>query len=306
METPGFSRLKLLFALSRTPHGLIDMATPALSALLCLGELPPAKIILLGLLTAFAGYTAVYALNDIADYRTDSRKSREGRLTAGTDDLDSVFVRHPLAQGMLSYRSGLIWAGWWSFVALIGAFLLHPLCAVIFAIGCLLEFLYCRLLQVSFWRTAISGIVKTLGGIAAVIAVDPHPSWIFLAVLFCWLFTWEIGGQNIPNDWTDADEDHALSARTIPIQLGTRSSVVIIMASLSMTALFNMLLYMIAPIRMHFFMLPATVFVLAYLLFWPACRLLMGKTRLQAAALFNRASYYPLSILLILLISFSI
>ncbi|MDD5614111.1 MAG: hypothetical protein PHQ54_03450, partial [Candidatus Omnitrophica bacterium] len=39
--------------------------TPALAALLCYGGLPPVGVAALGLLTVFAGYTAVYALNDV-------------------------------------------------------------------------------------------------------------------------------------------------------------------------------------------------------------------------------------------------
>ena len=70
----GFSRLKLFWALSRTPHGLLDMATPGLCALLWLGTFPPPALIGLGLITAFSGYTAVYALNDVIDYREDRKK----------------------------------------------------------------------------------------------------------------------------------------------------------------------------------------------------------------------------------------
>ena len=68
-------RLKLFLALSRTPHGVIDIATPALAALLCLGHFPPLVTTLLGVITVFSGYTAVYALNDLVDYRTDREKS---------------------------------------------------------------------------------------------------------------------------------------------------------------------------------------------------------------------------------------
>ena len=70
----GFSRLKLFWALSRTPHGLLDMATPALGALLWLGRFPSLELIVIGLITTFAGYTAVYALNDVIDYRVDKEK----------------------------------------------------------------------------------------------------------------------------------------------------------------------------------------------------------------------------------------
>mgnify|MGYP000096088635 CR=1 FL=1 len=37
---------------------------------------------------------------------------------------------------------------------------------------------------------------------AAVVAVDPSPSLVFLLFLFLTIFFWEIGGQNAPNDWT--------------------------------------------------------------------------------------------------------
>ena len=71
------SRVKLFLALSRTPHALLDMATPAVCALLWMGNFPPARIIVLGIITAFAGYTAVYGLNDLMDHRADTLKLRQ-------------------------------------------------------------------------------------------------------------------------------------------------------------------------------------------------------------------------------------
>ena len=76
---PLFNRIKLFLALSRTPHGILDMATPALGALLWLGAFPPWPVVVIGLLTAFAGYTAVYALNDIIDFRVDKERVRFGK-----------------------------------------------------------------------------------------------------------------------------------------------------------------------------------------------------------------------------------
>ena len=116
-------------------------------------------------------------------------------------------MRHPLAQGLLSLREGLVWTGVWALLALAGAYLLNPACALIFIVSIVLETLYCLMLQVSHLRTVVSGMVKTMGAVAAVFAVDPHPSVSFLILLFLWLFFWEIGGQNIPNDLTDVDED---------------------------------------------------------------------------------------------------
>ena len=123
----GISRVKLFLALSRTTHGLLDMATPAFAALLWLGAMPPLDIVLLGLLTTFAGYTAVYALNDVIDYRQDKEKIEKSILLE-RNDLDAVWVRHPMAQDLLSFRAGLIWAIGWSAVAAVGAFLLNPIC----------------------------------------------------------------------------------------------------------------------------------------------------------------------------------
>jgi len=158
-EFNGLQRLKLFWALSRTPHGLLDMCTPAFAALLWLGTFPPLETVLIGLITTFAGYTAVYALNDIVDYRVDQEKVSSGVLAAAGCDLDGVIVRHPMAQGLLSFYDGVLWAAGWAAVALAGAFMLNPVCVGIFLGGCALEAIYCRLWRVSPFRTLVSGAV---------------------------------------------------------------------------------------------------------------------------------------------------
>ncbi len=45
-----------------------------MAALLWLGHFPPASVVIVGLITAFAGYTAVYALNDLIDCRVDKER----------------------------------------------------------------------------------------------------------------------------------------------------------------------------------------------------------------------------------------
>ena len=190
----GLSRLKLFLALSRTPHGLLDMATPALAALLWLGTFPPLEVIILGLITAFAGYTAVYALNDVIDHRVDKEKIQQGDFNNSDHDLDTLLMRHPIAQGLLSFKEALLWTLAWALLALIGAYKLNPICVLIFLAGCALETVYCLMLRVTYLRGIVSGMVKTSGGIAAVFAVDPNPSFSYLVVLFLWLFFWEIGG----------------------------------------------------------------------------------------------------------------
>jgi 4-hydroxybenzoate polyprenyltransferase len=299
----GMVRLRLFLALSRTPHGILDMATPALGALLWLGVFPPVGTIVLGLLTAFAGYTAVYALNDVVDYRVDREKALQGMLQATGNDLDAVYLRHPLAQGMLSLEQALLWTGGWALTALVGAFVLNPVCALIFLAGGFLEAVYCLLLRVSYLRTLVSGAVKTLGPIAAVFAVDPVPSFAFLAVLFLWLFFWEIGGQNIPNDWTDLREDTRLRAQTVPVRFGPEGSIRLLFASLCLAVGLSVALFWATPNRLGPPYLPGSLLAGLFLLLVPACRLHKGKSPQEAIALFNRASYYPVVMLLVLVIS---
>lgn len=301
----GLSRLKLFWALSRTPHGLLDMATPALSALLWLGTFPLAPVIGLGLLTAFSGYAAVYALNDVIDYRVDQKKIQRGGLRGPKQDLDSVFVRHPLAHDLLSYQEGIFWMGGWALLALIGSFLLNPVCTFIFLIACLLEMIYCLLLKVSYLRGMISGVVKTSGGIAAVFAVEPNPAPLFLVVLFLWLFFWEIGGQNVPNDWVDLDEDRQLQAKTLPVRFGPEGSILIIYFSLALSLTMSLTMYWVAPGKLGLPYLAGALFSGFYFLLLPAHRLYKTKAPEEASTLFNRASYYPLAMLLVTMISWT-
>lgn len=298
----GLAKLKLFWALSRTPHGLLDMATPALGALLWLGRFPSFDVVLIGLITTFAGYTAVYALNDVIDYRVDKEKLK---LCGNFDidcDLDAPSVRHPMAQGYLSLKEGLLWTVAWSMVAIWGAYYLNPVCILIFVIGCSLEAIYCLLLKITHLRTIVSGGVKTAGAIAGVFAVDPSPSPIFLAILFLWLLLWEIGGQNVPNDWTDIEEDRRLNAKTIPVRLGIDSSNAIILGSLTAALILSLVVFYNSPIPFEFPFLVAVMSTGFFFFVLPAWLLYQTKKPRYAMVLFNMASIYPLALLVIVVI----
>lgn len=303
LNQPVFSRVKLFMALSRTTHGVLDMTTPALCAMLWLGSMPTFAVIVLGLLTAFAGYTAVYAMNDVVDYRVDKQKVEQCGFSQSGHDLDTLCVRHPLAQGLLSLKEGIIWTAAWGFIALLGAYTLNPVCAYIFIAGALAEIIYCLMLKISYLRTLVSGAVKTAGGMAAVYAVTPNPSFLFLMFLFLWLFSWEIGGQNVPNDWADMKEDEELDAETIPVRFGTQDSARIILYSLALSVFLSFLLYWITPARLGSFYFIGAALAGGFLLLAPAFQLYRTKDPLHASALFNRASYYPLTMLIVVLIS---
>ncbi len=296
------SRLKLFLALSRTPHGLLDVATPAFAALLWLGHFPPLQVIFLGIFTAFAGYTAVYALNDLIDYRVDKEKIQQGDQGESGDYLDAPLIPHPIAQGALSFKEALLWALAWAVLAVIGAYLLNPVCVLIFTAGCALETLYCLMIRVTYLRSIVSGAVKTSGGIAAVFAVDPDPSLSFLIVLFLWLFFWEIGGQNIPNDWTEMEVDRRIGAKTLPVRFGPKRSSMIIFGSLLMAVAMGVLLFLFASVRLELPFLVASLVLGIYLLIIPAFRLHESKEPRHALLLFNRASFYPLALLVLITI----
>jgi 4-hydroxybenzoate polyprenyltransferase len=303
MPTPrslsALQRLKLFFALSRTPHGLLDMATPALAALLWHGSLPALRIILLGLVTVFAGYTAVYALNDLVDWRIDRRKLAQGGFRNTANYLDAVLIRHPLAQGLLTFKQAVLWTIGWALLALLGTYLLNPICALIFLAACLLEAIYCLMWRTSHLRTLIMGVVKTSGSMAAVFAVDPHPSFSFLLLLFFWLFFWEVGGQNIPADWTDIEEDRAMKASTIPLRLGLGRARWISLSALILAVALNACLVGVSQVEAKTLAVVASAGAGLFLLLIPAYRLFKTRQRPQASTLFNRASYYPLALLVI-------
>jgi len=280
------------------------MATPALAALLYLGQWPTLPVMAIGIITVFAAYTAVYALNDLIDFRTDRQKVCSGGYCDGEDYLDGALVRHPLAKGALSLSAGLTWTLAWAVVAFTGAWLLNPVCMLIFLAGCVLEALYCLLWRVTPLRTAVSGLVKPMGAVAAVFAVDPHPSILFLVVLTLWLFCWEIGGQNIPNDWTDIEEDRRFNARTVPVVLGLRRASLISLVSLVGAMFLNLLIFWMSPLKFGLLLPLLALAANAWLLLRPALRLQERPVRQNAMMLFNRASLYPLANLALVLAGF--
>ncbi len=296
------NKLNLYWALSRTPHGLIDMTTPALAALLCLGHLPPFPVILIGIITAFAGYTAVYAVNDLTDYHSDRKKAAAGGFDDSEDYLDGVMIRHPLAKGVLSYASGLAWAVGWSIVAMAGAYILNPVCLWIFLAGCLLEIIYCLLGTVTPQRALVNGLVKTCGPLAAVFAVTPSPNPVFLAALFLWIFFWEIGGQNIPADWTDIEEDRRFNAKTIPASLGLQRAGLLSLTCLVVAQFLTFGVFWASPLTFGPLYLFAALGINTGLLLLPALQLAETCQREKAMALFNRASYYPLAFFILVLV----
>lgn len=287
------------FALSRTTHGLLDLAAPAGCALLWLGGFPAWPTLLLSIFTGFAGYTAIYALNDLMGVRSDRAKFAGRGINPGFA-VESSAQRHPLAQNLLGLRSGWLWAGTWFAAALIGSFALNPVIVLVLLTAAALEAVYCLLLKVTYLRAILSGMVKTSGPIAAVFVLDRSPSPQFLLLLFTWLFFWEIGGQNIPSDWNDTVEDRRVNAHTIPIRFGFAAAGLIIMIALAISVLASSLLPLISPARLGLPYMLGSMLIGYFLLLRPGYQLCRSGEGGLAARLFDSASFYPLAQLVLI------
>lgn len=297
LQRPDMARLHLYLALSRTPHGVLDLAAPYLTATLALGRPPDLFVSVIGILTMFAGYTAVYAVNDIVDHPVDAKNVLGLKAQEGGGYLDAVFIRHPLAQGFLTRSQALAWAGVWSLLAVIGAYVLNPWCVALLAAGVVLEAVYCKLLKITHHRALINGVVKTLGPLAGVLAVNPNPSPWLLLLVFAWFFTWEIGGQNIPADWFDMELDTSQGARTIPVVLGPDKAARLAFACLCLTAALSVPALAASPLPLPWWTWPSLAALETALILHPAWLLKRDQTARRAGTLFNRASWRPMALL---------
>ena len=291
-----------LFGFSRGLQATLSISQPALAAVVALRGLPGPGEIILGLIAATAGYYAVFAVNDLLDVEVDRRRFDNLRSYEGFD-VDSAAVRHPLAQGFLTYRQGIAWIALLSVIALVAAFLLNPMAALLFVTAAGLEIIYCSLLKVTAWKFLPTGLMVAVGAVAGWFAVVPldRVEWLPLSVFFVWMFAWEIGGRNIVNDWSDVEEDQLLGIKTVPVVYGFETAGRLIFGFLLVTFFAGILLGLVANL--------GWIFVLAaivegwYALIGPGIRLLREPTPQRALALFNRASFYPMVMFPILLIS---
>jgi 4-hydroxybenzoate polyprenyltransferase len=286
--------MKRFFALSRTSHGVLDLATPAFCALLWGGRFPAWSVIALSIFTAFAAYTAIYALNDLIGMTVDREKFTKNELNTGYS-VEASELRYPLARNILSFKSGLLWMGFWFILALVGSYLLNPIIVVILITATILEIIYCLLLKVTYLRTFVSGLVKASGPIAAVFVVDPSPSLPSLLILLIWIFFWEIGGQNIPADWNDTAEDIDIHAKTIPIHFGVEKAGLIVIATLIITVIASAFLPLVSPVPLGPPYILASLIIGFVLLLQPSFQLNKNRDGRYAAKLFDKASYYPVA-----------
>lgn len=288
-----FREVRIYFGFSRTTHGFIDIAQPALGAVIALGVFPELRIIIIGLVAAFAGYTAVFALNDLIDYKVDIRRMQYHRKKDKSFDVDSLGIRHPLAQGYLTYRQGLAWIIFWASVAVAGAYVLNPVSALLFALAGGLELTYCKLLRVTAWKVFLTGAMVAVGALAGMYAVVPHPNLSLVIVFFVWMFAWEIGGRNIPNDWSDIEEDPLLGIKTVPVVYGLKTAGVMTHSFLWLVLISSLVIAFLPGVNVGPLFVAGALIEGLYALIIPSLRLMKNPKPQNAFSLFNRACFYP-------------
>jgi 4-hydroxybenzoate polyprenyltransferase len=293
-------RLRVYFGFSRMSHSVLDIGHPAVGALLVLGAFPPFPTMLIGFIAAFAGFTAVFALNDLMDYKVDTERIERYQRTFSHFDIDVLGVRHPIAQKMLTFPRGLAWVLFWGILSLAGAYILNPVCCIILVGAVIIEVVYCALLRVTHWKGLLSGAMVGIGALAGVFAVVREPSLPFLVLFFLWAFGWEFGARNIPNDWTDLEEDVHLSIKTLPVRYGRSLSSRISFLAICLTVFVSFFLPLssLSLPRAIFYELGAAV-TGGYFLVIPAWKWMADQSTESAMSLFNKACIYPATMLLI-------
>jgi len=274
-------------------------------ALLCQGGLPPAWIILVGGITVFAGYTAVYALNDIVDYRTDRRlfeslgRDARGRVPGRR--------RHPASPGpgLSDPAPGR---------ALVRRLrrhgpdrLLAAQSRVRRAAGFRLS-AGGRLLSAAFGQL-FPGDRKRRGQVPGAPGRGLCRQSIPVALVSGRAFRLGIRLGNRrpehPGRLHDAARDRQTGARTVPVVLGPARASRWALRSLAASLVLSVPLLALSPLTVAPAFWLAALAGGALLVLPPAVRLTRGLADADAAALFNRASFYP-ALVLVALVAFLI
>lgn len=291
-------KLRALLGFSRVMISSFALAQAALATVLALKGLPSLRIVLMGSIACLSGSYALTATNDLFDYQIDKERLKHLRTVEGFD-VGQIFIRQPLARGIICFRTGVIWILSLSTISLIFAYLIKPSLVFVALIIGLLVITYSALSRLSVLKLIIVGILVSLGAAAGWLAVSNHSNLLLIFVL--WMFFWEIGGRNIPNDFTDLEEDENLDLKTIPVKLGKKRASQICFTCLLVSFGISIILAILADIN-QFFVIAVSLIGFTMLLV-PGYRLLRKPEPQVSLRLFNFACFYPFTVLTALLLS---
>lgn len=290
---PALMTLRALLGLSRAPISVFVVIHAGLAAVLALQGLPSWPVIIIGTLSCLTGALSLIGLNDLVDVEIDRARLKHLR-TFKSFDMGSTFSRHPIAQGLISFRLGAVWIVGLAIISMFLAYLLKPWLPLLFLSIAFFVTVYSYLATVSLLRYPAVAMAVMLGALAGWLAVS-DPDTVVFPLFALWSFFYEVGGRNIPNDFGDADEDAALNLKTLPVVYGHQKSSSIAFFFIVMTILTSIV--MIAAAQLPTTILVATfVWGLVFLAI-PGYRLLRTPKPRVAVKLFNAACFYPPAIL---------
>lgn len=291
---------RALLGFSRALQATFAITQAGLAALIALKGIPPYRIIVLGAVACLSGSYALTALNDMLDLPVDRERFKNLR-SYESFDLSSLFIRHPLAQGIINYKIALTWIFSLSFLSMIFIYLLKPWLIIIYPLIASLVILYSFLNRVTPFKTFVIGMVIILGSLAGWLAVA-KPNWQLMFLFAFWMLFWEIGGRNIPNDFADAQEDIKIGMKTIPTVYGWKAASYVAFLFLVLTFLTSFILGI--ALQLDYFYFASAFLAGTFFLIIPGGWLLANPTPETSMKVFNRSCLYPGLIFLLLLVNF--
>ena len=289
---------RALLGMSRAIVAVFVVAHAGLAAIFATGNIPSIQIIILGIFACFFGTGALIGLNDLLDIDLDRRRLEQEDEGDGDLDLGSLFIHHPVARGVISVSTGVIWVVLLSIISVGFIFLLKPSLWPIFVLIALSSAFYSILGLYTYWKFLAVAFAVTLGALSGWLVVAEPNSSTF--VLFgVWTFLWEIGGRNVPNDFNDVDEDEALGVKTIPVILGKELAGKIVFYALLASFFVSVPLMVLSEMPWPFIVAALSTGV--YLLLIPGYALMRDPRPEVSRRLYNKSAIYPLVLLVFLM-----
>ncbi len=295
------TKVKAVFASSRPIQAILSIAQPGFAALVALKHFPDLLTLTIAIPAAAAGFFAVFALNDFWDIDVDRDRFSNLRTIEGFD-IDTFIVRHPYAQGIISFRQQVVWILFNFMVASFLAYLLNPISMYLFWISVALETVYCKLKKITYLKFLATGAMVACGALAGYFAVvsSEQVSLGVVGSLFLLFFAWEIGGRNIVNDFSDIEEDQSLGIKTLPSVMGLKIAAWVTCLFSLLVIIANLMVAYYADLGL-FYAIVSTIAGI-WFMFLPQLRLIRIPSLEQALNAFNKGSVYPFVISAVLIV----
>lgn len=302
---PAVSRLleivRALLGMSRAIVAVFVVAHAGLAAIFATGRIPDIRTIVIGIFACLFGTGALIGLNDLLDVSLDRRRmAAEGE---GKElDLGSLFIHHPVAKGVISMTTGIVWVGCLSILSLSLISMLKSGLWPIFLLVAVCVALYSIVGRYTYFKFFFVAMAVTLGALSGWLVVAPAPLNATTFLLFgVWTYLWEIGGRNVPNDFNDVDEDAALGVKTIPVVLGKARAGRIVFWALLASFLVSLPLMVMTGMPSLF--IGGAVLISLYLLLIPGYALMRDPRPQISRKLYNKSAIFPLVLLLLLMVN---